>query len=165
MTISDPSSGDETELSSDEGEAHVLDEDPTLCCDPFYCKDCGRLFLSEKYLKNHIGTKGCRPIENNMTIEGRTIRMLQKKLTDKTTVVRSWNDSITHVAPRNALTNELYTESFQHGWAAKPRHGFSKGHTYMTQEYKKSISQYFKIGSDDKKKEDVSCVDVRSTLW
>ena len=105
LTTSDPSSDNETELSSDEGEAHDLDEDPNLCCGPFYCSDCGRLFLSENYLKNHIGTKGCRPIENNMTIEGRAIRMLEKKLTDKTTVVHSRNDSITHVAPRNALTN------------------------------------------------------------
>ena len=31
VTISEQSSGNETELSSDEGEAPVLDKDPTLC--------------------------------------------------------------------------------------------------------------------------------------
>ena len=49
-------------------------------------------------------------MENNMIIEGHAVRILQKKMTDKTTLVHSRNDHINHVAPKNDMADEFYTE-------------------------------------------------------
>ena len=139
------------DVSSDEGES-MLDGDNFMVQNPLYCKNCGRLFMSENYLKNHTASKRCRPMENKITIEGRAIKILEKMLADKTLTIHSRYDSIEHVAPLDVRCEVSYTDYFWHGWAARPKHGHTKGHTYMTPEYKKLIKQYFMVGANDKGK-------------
>lgn len=57
MTIPNASSYNETKLTSDEGEAHVLVKDTTIFSNPFYCKECAQLFSSENISRTILEQK------------------------------------------------------------------------------------------------------------
>lgn len=49
-----------------------------------------------------------------------------------------------------STSKSWYDEYFISGWAEIPKHGKTKGHTYLTEEHKEMITQFFEDGERDK---------------
>ena len=83
--------------------------------------------------------------EANMTAEVRLLCILRTKLDNEELIIRKLSSSITHVAPPpiSAYWSDKY---FGLGWTSRPRHGTTKGHTYITAEHKEMISNFFILG-------------------
>ena len=114
------------------------------------CSECGRSFASEAFLGLHSGKKTCRKLTSNNTVEARSVRAMRRLIDGGEVVVHDRDADISHVAPAAAAAvDDVCDRLFPRGWAARPKHGHSKGHLYMTDDHKEKIRDYFDAGELD----------------
>ena len=117
------------------------------------CERCGRICSSEYHLRKHYGSNACSQKKLNMSVEARAIRLLQKGLYEKEIVVHEEESDVVYLSPETKDSIKKYGLGyFPKGWARRRAHGKTKGHTYMTDEYKQMIQKYFEEGEKDKGK-------------
>ena len=150
----DDDDDDEVQSSDDEADEAAGEASGLACV--VTCRECGRAFSSEAFLALHAGKKTCRPIKSNNTAEARAVRALEGMLENGSVVVHGRNADISRVAPplpaaaAGGGAPDCHAAKFPVGWAKRPQHGRTKGHTYMTDAHKSKIRGYFNAGESDK---------------
>ena len=141
------SSDDDSAYSS----ASSSDDDNNKNENGIKCNHCGQIFLSKYHHDRHHMSSNCIKRGTNRTIEARAIRMLKKKI-DSDEVIINTLKSVPIFENVSLSTTDWSKNYFKKGWARRPTHGKTKGHTYMNDSHKEMIMKYFEEGNKDKGK-------------
>ena len=147
----DDSSYDSSDEDSSDDEIDELELQQLKDYQQLSCPKCGRIVSYQYHLKCHLGSKACKEANCNTTVEARAIRTLRKKIDNNSICILTKQSDISHISPITENSNLDYASKyFISGWAKRPGHGKTKGHTYMTSTHKEMIQKYFYEGEDDK---------------
>ena len=85
----------------------------------------------------------------NRTVEARAIRILRRKIDNEEVIINTLKSDyqLENVSQRTTDWSKNY---FKRGWARRPKHGKTKGHTYINDNHKEMIKRYFEEGNKDK---------------
>ena len=84
-------------------------------------------------------------MKNRVTARG--LGMLKQQFDNNKTFVSMQRSDVSHIIP--CPLRCFSKDYFNSGWAQKPKHGKTKGHSYITADHKQTVSKFFEDGEKD----------------